>query len=160
MKLLAQIFLVRRKRWMHHTWERAHSRTVTMRSCSGWKHIPTLPMGCGSVTDVGKLPSQSNRPYKPFHWLCRSAVFGKHQGIKSTSWPDDSFTCHPQTHKQLSGSERITAWMWKLFPAGRGGLPTKHEKVLVYITPHSQFQLWTSQIFYAIGSLNHADHTC
>lgn len=49
------------------TCDRAHSRTVMILSCSGWKHMPTLPIGCGSVTDVGKFPSQSSLPYRPFH---------------------------------------------------------------------------------------------
>jgi hypothetical protein len=62
-------------------------------SWSGWKHIPTLPIGWGSVTDVGKLPSQSSLPYRPFHWLCLLAVLGKHQGIRSTICPVESFTC-------------------------------------------------------------------
>lgn len=74
-------------------WDRAHSRTVMILSWSGWKHMPTLPIGWGSVTDVGKLPSQSNLPYRPFHWLCLLAVLGKHQGINSTICPEDSFTC-------------------------------------------------------------------
>lgn len=56
------------------TWKRAHSRTVTIRSCSGWKHMPTLPIGCGSIIDVGKFPSQSSLPNRPLHWLCESAV--------------------------------------------------------------------------------------
>ena len=38
------------------TCARAHSLTLTMRSCSGWNTCPTLPMGCGSVTEVGKWP--------------------------------------------------------------------------------------------------------
>jgi len=74
------------------TWERAHSRTVTIRSCSGWKHMPTLPIGCGSVIDVVKFPSQSSLPKRPFHWLCRSAVFGRHQGMRSTICPVDNLT--------------------------------------------------------------------
>ena len=77
-----------------HTWDRAHSRTVIILSWSGWKHIPTSPIGCGSVTEVGKFPSQSNLPNKPFHWLCLLAVFGKHQGIKSAICPVDSSTSH------------------------------------------------------------------
>lgn len=64
-----------------------------MRSCSGWKHMPTLPMGCGSVTDVGKLPSQSNLPNNPFHWLWRAAVFGRHHGMRSTDDPVDNLIC-------------------------------------------------------------------
>ena len=82
------------------TWERAHSRTVSILSWSGWKHIPTLPIGCGSVTDVGKLPSQSNLPNRPFHWLCLFAVFGKHQGIKSTICPLVNLTCQKQTNHE------------------------------------------------------------
>jgi hypothetical protein len=39
-------------RWF--TWDRAHSRTVVILSCPGWKHMPTLPIGWGSVTEVGK----------------------------------------------------------------------------------------------------------
>ena len=41
------------------TWLRAHSRTDTMRSWSGWNTCPTLPMGLGSVVAVGKWPSGS-----------------------------------------------------------------------------------------------------
>lgn len=74
------------------TWDRAHSRTVSILSCSGWKHIPTFPIGWGSVIEVGKFPSQSNLPKSPFHWLCRFAVLGRHHGIRSTTCPDDNLT--------------------------------------------------------------------
>lgn len=65
------------------TCARAHSRTETIRSWSGWKTWPTLPMGWGSVTLVGKWPRQSRRPNSPRQPLCRSAVLGKHQGTSS-----------------------------------------------------------------------------
>ena len=63
-------------------WALAHSLTETMRSCSGWKTWPTLPMGCGSVVDVGKWPRQSSLPKSPLQPLCLSAVLGRHQGTK------------------------------------------------------------------------------
>ena len=78
----AGLAIVRRGR---HTWARAHSRTETMRSCSGWNTWPTLPMGWGSVVEVGKWPCQSSRPYRPRQPLCRSAVLGRHQG--TSAWP-------------------------------------------------------------------------
>ena len=45
----------------------------------------TLPMGCGSVVEVGKWPCQSRRPNKPRQPLCRSAVLGRHHG--TSGWP-------------------------------------------------------------------------
>ncbi|GAB2225795.1 hypothetical protein Drorol1_Dr00021562 [Drosera rotundifolia] len=32
--------------------------------------------------EVGKFPSQSNLPNRPFHWLCLLAVFGRHQVVQ------------------------------------------------------------------------------
>jgi hypothetical protein len=58
---------------------------------------------------------------------------------KVSNQPVGLMIASPVIHKQLSGSERITASMWKLFPAGRGGSPTEHEKVLVYIPPIVNF---------------------
>src|SRR5438105_2721364 len=57
--------------------------------------MPTLPIGWGSVTEVGMLPSQSSLPYRPFHWLCLLAVLGRHQGIRSTICHDRS-TASPE----------------------------------------------------------------
>ena len=67
------------------TWDLAHSRTDTMRSCSGWKTCPTFPMGWGSVVEVGKCPEGSRRPNSPRQPLCRAAVLGRHQG--TSGWP-------------------------------------------------------------------------
>ncbi len=38
----------------------AYSRTLVMRCCVGWNTCPTLPMGFGFVTMVGKWPSGSS----------------------------------------------------------------------------------------------------
>lgn len=104
------------------TWDLAHSRTVRILSWSGWKHIPTLPMGWGSVMEVGKLPSQSSLPNSPFHWLCRLAVLGRHQGIKSTTCPVDNLTCISWILKQAFTSRSLNRNMqepnyccWHLF---------------------------------------------
>ena len=63
----------------------AHSLTLTILSWLGWKTCPTLPMGCGSVVEVGKCPFRSSRPNRPRQPLWRSAVLGRHQG--TNAWP-------------------------------------------------------------------------
>lgn len=86
-------FLLMHRRVFIITWDRAHSRTEIILSCSGWKHIPTIPIGRGSVMEVAKLPSMSNLPKSPFHPLWVLALFLSQAGIISTIFPLDNLIC-------------------------------------------------------------------
>lgn len=78
--------------------KQTHLRSSTFTDCDypilvKVKTHPNLTHRLWISTEVGKFPSHSNLPNKPFHWLCLLAVFGKHQGIKSAICPVDSSTC-------------------------------------------------------------------
>lgn len=74
------------------TWVRANSRTERILSWSGWKHIPTLPIGWGFVIEVGKCPSQSSLPSTPFHLLWVLSVLVSQGGSSLVMFPQDRRT--------------------------------------------------------------------
>ena len=60
-----------------------HAKALAGRRSKG--RALALPMGWGSVVEVGKWPFQSRRPNRPRQPLWRSAVLGRHHGTRG--WP-------------------------------------------------------------------------